>query len=105
MMVVVAHEPHAWFLVQDGQRLLLDVNCSQGAVSYDFLMALEAGEREAYAMRGRQFLAELARKVQSSMPAAPVGGSPFRDRVLRGRDRDEVDAAARAWLKAHGESC
>ncbi|WP_369942346.1 hypothetical protein [Xanthomonas medicagonis] len=41
-MQVVDHEPHAWFLLRDGDTLLLDVNCSHGAVGYAWTMALTA---------------------------------------------------------------
>src|SRR6478609_781781 len=43
-MQVIDHEPSSWFLVRDGERLFLDVNCSHGAVSYDFAMELDQRE-------------------------------------------------------------
>ena len=98
-MLVLDHEPSGWFLVKDGERLLLDVNCSHSAVSYEFLMELNAREREAHSLRGHQFLSELAQRVQDSAPSVLGSASPFRDRVLRGRDRDQVNEITTAWMK------
>ena len=96
---VVDHEPAAWFLVQDGKRLLFDVNCSHGAVSHEFLMELNASERADYAARGRRFLSELAERIQSSAPGARESASPYRERLLQGPDRARANEASIAWLK------
>ena len=98
-MTVIDHEPSAWFLVRDGERLLLDVNCSHSAVSYPFLMALNETEREAYAARGHQFISELAEKIQDSAPGVIGNVSPYRDRDLRGADRLTVDEVTIAWIR------
>lgn len=103
-MTVVDHEPHGWFLVQDAERLLLDVNCSHGAVSYQFLMELNEFERAAYAARGHIFIAELARQVQDSAPGVIGNASPYRDRILRGADQLMVDEVTMAWVKKSGNS-
>jgi hypothetical protein len=100
-VTVIDHEPSAWFLVQDGERLLLDVNCSHGAVSYPFLMALDEAEREAYAARGHSFISELANKIQYSAPGVVGSVSPYRDRDLRGSERLTVDEVTIAWIREH----
>lgn len=98
-MTVIDHEPSAWFLVRDGERLLLDVNCSHSAVSYQFLMVLDETEREAYAARGHTFISELAGKVQYSAPGVIGNVSPYGERNLQGADRLTVDEVTIAWVK------
>ena len=98
-MTVIDQEPSGWFLVRDGERLLLDVNCSHSAVSYQFLMELNGVEREAYAARGHSFMSELAEKVQYSAPGVIGNVSPYRERNLRGADRSKVDEVTITWVK------
>jgi len=100
-VTVIDHEPSGWFLVRDGERLLLDVNCSHSAVSYPFLMALNETERDAYAARGHAFISELADRIQYSAPGVIGSVSPYRDRDLRGEDRSTVDEVTIAWIKEH----
>jgi len=95
-MTVVDHEPSQWFLVKDSERLLFDVNCSHGAISYEFLMELNASEREGYTLRGHQFLSDLAEKIQDS---APGSVSPYRERALPESDRGQVNEATITWMK------
>ena len=101
-MTVVDHEPNGWFLVRDGERLLLDVNCSHSAISYQFLLELNTSERAAYAARGHIFISELAMKVQDSAPGAIGNASPYRERNLRGADQLMVDEVTIAWVKGRG---
>ena len=99
-MTVLDHEPSGWFLVADGERLLLDVNCSHGAVSHQFLMELNASERAAYEARGHSFISELASKIQDSAPGAAGSASPYRERNLAVADQRRVDQVTIAWMKA-----
>src|SRR4051812_32888490 len=98
-MTVIDHDPSAWFLVRDGMRLLLDVNCSHSAVSYPFLMELNAEETQAYAERGRDFLVGLAEKIQGLGPGLVGNPSPFRGRNLPAADRMRVDAVTIALAR------
>ena len=101
-MIVLDHEPNGWFLVADGVRLLLDVNCSHGAISYQFLMELNESERATYQLCGHKYISELATKIQDSAPGVAGNASPYQDRVLRGTDQSMVDEVTIAWVKAHG---
>jgi hypothetical protein len=101
-MTVIDHEPSGWFLVRDGERLLLDVNCSHSAASYQFLMELNASERAAYAAHGHAFISELAEKIQYSAPGVLGTTSPYRERILRGADPAAVDAVTIAWVQKRG---
>jgi len=99
-MQVLDHEPNRWFLLQDGEALLLDTNCSHGPVSYSFLMALDAKETARFRAEGRGFLNDLSESVHMSNPGAR--GSPSSYRVRRQpADRDAaVAAAVLAWRAA-----
>jgi hypothetical protein len=100
-MTVVDHEPSGWFLVMmEGERVLLDVNCSDGAVSYPFLMELNESERAAYAAVGHDFISELAGQIQNSAPGVIGNVSIYRDRNLGQLDRAAVDEVTVAWVKA-----
>jgi hypothetical protein len=99
-MIVVDHEPSGWFLLMDGDRVLLDVNCSYGAVSYPFLMELSESERAAYAASGHAFISKLAEQIQHSAPGVIGNASTYRERSLGSADRLAVDQVTIAWLKA-----
>jgi hypothetical protein len=92
---VVDHAPHAWFLLRDNDELYFDVNCSQSAFSFSFLLRLTAQERADYELRGRDALDELARAVQDSAPIARGNTSPYRFRNLTHLHGDEVSEAVR----------
>ena len=99
-MQVIDDEPSGWLLVRDGSRLLLDVNCSHGAVSYDFLMALDEHEAAAYAAGGHDFISVLAGKGQNSAPGVRGSTSPYRERHLPSDIRAKVNDATIGWLTA-----
>ena len=98
-MNVIDHSPHAWYLLEDGDEFLLDVNCSQSAFSFGFTLSLSTAEREAYQQRGPEALDELGRAIQDSAPMWGPASSPYADRnvdKLRGTD---VAEAIRRWRK------
>ena len=101
-MIVVDQAEHAWFLLQDGDRLLLDVNCTHGAVSYGWVMALSAEEGERYRAEGRSAIDRLADDVQHSAPGVLGSASPYVGRDL-GRDLDgPIALAVSDWRRVHG---
>lgn len=63
-MHVVAHEPHAWFLLEEDGALYLDVNCSYSAAGFSVLIRLTEDEARRYREGGERFVAELADDVQ-----------------------------------------
>ena len=67
-MQVVDHEPHAWFLLKEGNVLLLDVNCDYGSVGYGVMIQLNAEEESEYSQKGHTYLSGLAQSVQDSGP-------------------------------------
>lgn len=99
-MIVVDHETSGWLLARDGERFLLDVNCSYGAVSYPFLMELNESERAAYAALGHAYISKLAEEIQDSAPGVVGSASLYRERKLGASDRSAVDEMAIAWLRA-----
>jgi len=63
-MEVIDAEPHGWFLLRDGDDLLLDVNASHSAVGFDMVVRLTPTEVQAHAAEGRPFVSRLAEAVQ-----------------------------------------
>lgn len=99
-MEVIDRDPAAWFLLRDGEDLLLDVNCSGGAVGYSWLVRLDAAERSAYHEEGRRAIDRLASAISDSAPAARSGASPYADRDLSRSLGQDVVAAIRRWHRA-----
>ena len=101
-MIVVDHAPSSWYLLRDGDRLLLDVNCSHGAVGYGWVMALTADETARYRAEGRAAIDRLAAHVQDSAPGVPGSTSPYVGRDL-GHDLDgPIALAVSDWRRVHG---
>ncbi len=98
-MRVIGHEPSGWFLVEEGTRLLLDVNCSHGPVSYDFAMELSDAEVNEYLRQGSKFISELAEEIQYSAPGVRGNASSFRGRLLTVPRRDKMNTVIANWLK------
>jgi hypothetical protein len=103
-MTVIDYEPSGWFLVRDGERLLLDVNCSHSAVSYGFSMELNECESLGYAAAGHKFLSELAEKIQYSAPGVIGNVSPYRERRLQGEDLSRLDEVTITWMQEHRDA-
>ena len=103
-MTVVDHEPHWWFLLKDGDTLLFDVNCSHGAVSYSWLMALNTGEAAQLESSGRAFLNRLAEDVQCSAPGIRGSTSVFLGRSISQARDEAVSAAVKVWRAGDGKS-
>ena len=96
-MKVVDHAPHHWFLLDDAGVLLLDANCSHGAVGYDFLVALTPEETAEYRRQGREYLGRLATAIHDSVPIAAATASAYRGRNLAATHGERVMAAIVAW--------
>lgn len=98
-MEVIDHAPYSWFLLRDGDALLLDARCSQGAFDGSVLIALDAAELAERDADGHDAVDRLATAVHMSAPFARGTDSPYRDRDLfrdgeRGRElRREVHHA------------
>ena len=103
-MQVVDHEPYAWFLLHDGNTLLLDVNCSHGAVGYEWTMVLNAEEVAHFHALGRDFIAQLAERVQWTAPGVLGSTSPYLGRKVDVDIREQVNLAVKAWNQNRRES-
>lgn len=96
-MKVIDHQSGSWFLLGDGDRLFLDVNCSHGAFGYSVLIELNGAERDEYRSLGRGSLDRLAQEVNDAAPGARGGDSVYAGRDLS-RDRgEEVSRAVGEW--------
>ena len=101
-MEVIDHGPYAWFLLRDGDALLLDAHCSHSAVDYSWLVELNAAERAAYAECGRAWLDEFAQAIHYSAPGVIGNRSPYRDRRVEAARGRQVSETIAAWVKARG---
>lgn len=101
-MQVIDHEPASWFLVQHGDALLLDVNCSHSFVSYSVLIALNGEEMALYRQKGHAYLDELAYAIHYSAPGVAGSQSPYKDRNVDREFGAEVAAAIQAHRAARG---
>jgi hypothetical protein len=99
-MHVVDHAPQHWFLLDDDGALLLDINCSHGAVGYSVLIRLDSAEEDEYRRRGREFLSQLADRIQQAGPIFPDSESPWSGRDRTRTDGQRVHAAIMAWLRS-----
>ncbi len=99
-MHVIDHEPSWWFLLQDGEQLYLDVNCSHSFVGYSVLIALDEQETAALHEEGRGYLGRLAEDVNSGAPVLQDSRSPYRERNLTQTHGRLVNDAVRNWWAA-----
>ncbi len=93
-MQVIDHQPHTWFLFQQKNDLLLDVNCGQSAVGYSVLIRLSAEEVATYGQEGAAYLDQLAERVHRSGP-----GSTHQLRDISAQYSGECTAAIESWRK------
>jgi hypothetical protein len=101
---VLDHQPWSWFLLEDGKRLLLDVNCTHSFYSYSFLLALDAAEEARWRAEGRGYLDWLAHEIHYSMPRAINTRSPYTARGLDGAASEAVHDAIMAWRAGDGQT-
>lgn len=95
-MEVVDHAHAAWYLLADGDTLLLDVNCNHGAFGYSVLVELDDDERARWEQDGPAYLDTLSHEIHMSAPIVDEA-SPYRARDLTRARRGEVSAAVRRW--------
>jgi hypothetical protein len=98
-MHVIGHEPHAWFLFQAEEALLLDVNCNHGAAGYSVMIRLNAEEASEYSSGGHAFLNGLAQAVQDAAP-----GNGYQSRDLSASFAKESLAAVNEWRTARNDN-
>ena len=94
-MRVKDHERHSWFLFEQGDALLLDVNCSHGPAGYSVMLRLNAEEESEYSRGGHAFLSRLAQAVQDSGP-----GGAYQSRDVSAAYGRESLAAVNDWREA-----
>jgi hypothetical protein len=101
---VIEHMPAFWFLLAFDNRLLLDVNCEHGAVSYDVLIELNEEESSQYAALGRNYLSTLAEAVNYSAPGARGSDSVYKGRNISTKYRHEMASAIEFWNASQAKS-
>ena len=101
-MRVVDHSPQWWFLLQDGEQLYLDVNCSHSFIGYSFLLPLDEEETRAFRREGRASLDRLAEAVNEGAPVLRDSRSPYKSRDLSRTHGHLVTDAVREWRARSG---
>ena len=87
-MDVVDHADAAWFLLADGDAMLLEVSCEGYAAGYSLLLELTADERRAILLEGH----EAADRIALEVAATP---REFWDRQVMGRGGEVAEAVSR----------
>ena len=104
-MEVLDHARAAWYLLADGDALLLDVNCNHNSYGYSVLIELNAAERARWEQEGRDYLDTLSHEIHFSAPVVsnPLVGepSPYRARDLTRTRAGEVSDAVRRWRETN----
>lgn len=99
-MRVLDHEPGLWFLVEDGDDLLVDGNYSNSFFGYAYPIRLAPEEAKAYRREGRGAIHALVAQIQHSVPVSPRSSSPFLGRRLDADTTSRMHKAIRAWKGA-----
>ncbi|QDH73059.1 hypothetical protein [Brevundimonas sp. M20] len=95
-MRVLDHAPASWFLLEEGQRLYLDVNCNHHIVGHTVLIPLDSEELGRFRSEGRLFLDELSADIQQS-GAGVLPTSPYTARDLTRTLGEDVMRAVEEW--------
>ncbi len=95
-MIVIDHAPADWFLLSEGDRSWLDINCAISAAGFSILLLLDATERAAVLVGQHAACATLAAQVQ----ARP---HDYAARDSNATDGKRVLAAVRQW-RARGST-
>ena len=95
-MHVIDSRPAAWFLLEDGADLFLDVNCNHSFAGYSVLVRLTPEEIAEYRTGGRPSISRLADRVQDSGP-----GGEYQKRDVGSTYQDAVMEAVLAWRAAN----
>ena len=96
-MHVTDEEEYLWFLFQDGDELLLDVNCGHGGVGYSFTMVLSNDERTEYKAKGRTYIQSLANDIHNSAPGLAISKSKYKERHIFNKFEKEMTQAIKVW--------
>jgi hypothetical protein len=96
-MRVIDHEPHSWFLFQEGENLFLDANCSHSFFGYGWMIQLNEEEQQCFKAEGRTYLNKLAQSIQDSAPILTVSTSKYKDRDVSRDYREQTSSAVKLW--------
>lgn len=100
-MKVLDHEHYSWFLLQEGEDLILDIYCSHSFIGYTFTMKLTADEIAQFKQEGRNYLSWLAHEVHYSAPLVNKK-SPYRSRDISRECREIMLPVIVQWRKKQG---
>ena len=96
-MEVIDHEPHAWFLFREEDRLLFDANCNHNTVGYSYTIKLSPEEINKYKNGGHEYLNNLAYDIHYSAPVSNGSNSIYKGRDLSDKYSDKLIKAIKSW--------
>ncbi len=103
-MKVINHEPHFWYLLEDQEKLFIDVNCNHSFFDYTFTIQLNEKEIKDYKEIGVQFLNKLAEDIHSSAPALSASDSIYKERKVSDQLTESIDQTIENWIKQKNET-
>ena len=103
-MRVIDHEPHAWFLFEEGGSYFLDANCSHSAFGYCYMVELLPDETAKYTNEGRSYLSILAHDIHYSAPVVTGSNSIYKGRDVSNHYIEKTKAAIKKWRESNGRA-
>jgi hypothetical protein len=100
-MKVLDYEHYSWFLLQEGEDFILDVNCNHSFIGYSLVMKLSHEEIARYQTEGRNYLSWLAHEVHYSAPIVNPN-SPYKSRDISKDYSQKITDTIVAWRKEQG---
>ncbi len=98
---VLDYEHYSWFLLQEGEDLILDIHCGHSFISYGLTMKLNADEIARFKQEGRSYLSKLAHEVHYSAPIVNEK-SPYKSRDISNDYREIMTPVIVQWRKEQG---
>ena len=99
-MKVIDSQDWAWFLFEHEGDLYLDAHCNISALSYTYMIRLNAQERSRYENDGRNYLKKLAQDIHYSVPLAKNTQSAYRERDVSNELSKLATDAVSAWRES-----
>lgn len=98
-MKIAAQRKGSWFLFTTNDNLLLNVNCNHGFFGYSWMIELNEAEKQKYKVEGDTYLDLLAEAIQNSNPIHKNTTSPFVDRNVSKKYKNESMDALKKYRK------
>ena len=92
-MKVIASKERFWFLVEDEDKLYLDVNCSMSFIGYSWTIELNKEEKANFQSKGDSYIDELAYEINDTIPIKEDSDSKFKSRKVSQEIEEKITEA------------